>query len=70
MDSITVTYGKLKKIIQALENMELNDDSEVAFEYIVGSCFPDIFKNIKTELHTQYTKGYMEGLKKAQKEEV
>ena len=63
MDNITVKYGKLKKIIQALENMELNDDSEVAFEYIIGSCFPDVLKNIKTEIHTQYTKGYMDGLK-------
>lgn len=63
MDNITVKYGKLKKIIQALENMEFNDDSEVTFEYIIGSCFPDILKNIKTEMHTQYTKGYTDGLK-------
>lgn len=70
MDNITVKYGQLKKIIRALDKAKFTDDSEVSFEYIVGSCFPDILKNIKTEIHTQYTKGYMEGLKEAQKEEV
>lgn len=70
MDNITVKYSQFKKIIKALDKAKLTDDSEVSFEYIVGSCFPDILKNIKTEIHTQYTKGYMEGLKEAQKEEV
>lgn len=66
MDNITVKYGKLKKIIEALETMELTDDSDVSFEYVVGSCFPEIYQNIKKEIHIQYTKGYMDGIKEEQ----
>ena len=63
MDNITVKYGKLKKIIEALEITNPTNDSDISFEYIVGSCFPEIYQNIKKEIHVQYTKGYMDGIK-------
>lgn len=63
MNKITIKYGTLKKIIKAIDKVNPTDDTEISFEYIVGSCFPDVLKNIKQALHTQYTKGYVEGLR-------
>ena len=66
MDNITVKYGKLKKIIKALDATKLTDDSDISFEYVVGSCFPKVYQNIKKEIQIQYTKGYMDGIKEEQ----
>lgn len=64
---ITVKYGKLKKVVGFLERINPTDDTDISFEYIIGSCFPDIYNNIKKELHIQYTKGYVEGLKERER---
>ena len=61
MNDITVKYGTLKRIMERLEKTNLNDESEITFEFLVGSCFPDILNNIKAEIRKQYTKGYIEG---------
>lgn len=61
MDDITVKYGTLKKIMKAIEKTNPTDNFEVTFEFLIGSCFPDILNNIKTEIHKQYTKGYVDG---------
>ena len=37
---------------------------EVSFEYVVGSCFPKIMDNIRTEMRRQYTMGYAAGQEK------
>ena len=37
--------------------------TEVSFEFLVGSCFPHIFENIKEEMRRQYTLGYIDGQK-------
>lgn len=65
MDKITVTYGKLKKIMKQLRQMNFQDDDEVSFEFIIGSCFPDIYNNIQEEMRRQHAMGYAEGLKKS-----
>jgi hypothetical protein len=64
MDKITVTYGKLKKIMKQLRQMNFQDSDEVSFEFIIGSCFPDIYNNIQEEMRRQHAMGYAEGLKK------
>ena len=63
MDKITVKYGTLKKVVKAIDKINPTDDTEISFEYLVGSCFPNVLKNIKQALHTQYTNGYVEGLR-------
>ena len=63
LEQITVKYGKLKKMMKALEQINPTDDTDINFEFVVGSCFPNILENIKKALHTQYTKGYLTGLK-------
>lgn len=62
MDHITVSYKKLKKICEILEKQNLKDEDQVAFEFIVGSLFPDVLQNIKEEMRRQHAAGYAEGL--------
>lgn len=68
INRITVTYDKFKKIAAAIETLDLDDNSEISFEFIVGSLFPNITENIKKEIKTQYTKGYIEGMATAKEE--
>ena len=63
MNKSTVKYGTLKKVVKAIDKINPTDDTEISFEYLVGSCFPNVLKNIKQALHTQYTNGYVEGLR-------
>ena len=63
MDKITVKYGTLKKVVKAIDKINPTDNTEISFEYLVGSCFPSVLRNIKQALHTQYTNGYVEGLR-------
>lgn len=62
MNKITVKYGLLKKVVNALDETNPTEDTDVSFEYIVGSCFPNIYDNIKKKLYSQYTQGYLDGL--------
>lgn len=69
MDKITVKYNTLVKMVKALDRINPTDDTDVSFEYIVGSCFPDVLQNIKKAMHNQYTQGYVTGLREAKKEQ-
>ena len=62
MDNITVTVEKLETLIEILKN---NGAEVASFEFIVGSCFPDIMNNIKAEIHKQSTQGFIDGQKEA-----
>ena len=62
IDKITVQYEKFKKLAAAIEELKPTNDSELSFEFIVGSLFPNILDNIKKEIMNQYTKGYLTGL--------
>ncbi len=69
MEKITVKYGKLRKMMKMLKKTNPNDDTDVSFEFIVGSCFPNILENIKAEIRNQYTIGYTQGLKEGKHKE-
>ena len=69
MEKITVKYGKLRKMMKMLKKTNQNDDTDVSFEFIVGSCFPNILENIKAEIRNQYTIGYTQGLKEGKQKE-
>lgn len=63
----SVKFSRLKAAIQQIEDHykdtpERLDDVEVTFEYLVGSFFPEIVKNIHEEVNKQYTQGYIAGL--------
>lgn len=40
----------------------------VPFEYLIGSFFPEVLKNVQEEANKQYTKGYIDGMKAAKEE--
>ena len=68
MDNIDkIPFSKLKRMVESIENHfvetpERLDEVELSFEYIIGSCFPNVFENIKDALKQEHTKGYIEGL--------
>lgn len=66
----SVPYKKVKnaltKIEQDFKDTETDlEDLEITFEYLVGSFFPEIIKNINEQLNHQYTSGYFQGRKDA-----
>ena len=69
MDKITVSFKKLKKIVEVLEECDFKPDDEVAFEYIIGSLFPNVADNIKDALLYEHTAGFIEGLNTKMEEE-
>ena len=66
MEHITVKFETLEKIYKILKKQKVK---EVTFEFIVGSCFPDVMNNIKEEMRRQYTLGYIEGQKEKGKDD-
>ena len=63
MEHIVVSRENFNKVAKAIQKHNMK---EITFEFIVGSCFPDIMKNIKEEMRRQYTLGYAEGLKRGE----
>ena len=60
IDDLKIDIEKFNKIVKAIRK---NNMKEVSFEFLVGSCFPKAFDNIKEEMRRQYTLGYVEGQK-------
>lgn len=60
IDDLKIDIEKFNKIVKAIRK---NNMKEVSFEFLVGSCFPKAFDNIKEEMRRQYTMGYVEGQK-------
>lgn len=60
IDDLKIEAKKLHKLDKIIKEKHLK---EVSFEFIVGSLFPDAFRNIKEEMRRQYTLGYAEGQK-------
>ena len=65
MDNLKVTVKFLEEMVKRLKKDKL---TEVSFEFLVGSCFPNALENVKAELRRQYTLGYTAGLKENQNE--
>lgn len=59
-DITKVEVDKIERMCDTLKKKKLK---EVSFELVIGSLFPDVYKNIKEELRRQYTLGYSEGLR-------
>ena len=59
MDNIDkIPFSKLKRMVESIENHfvetpERLDEVELSFEYIIGSCFPNVFeKKLQESLTT------------------
>ena len=59
MDKIVVSRKKFNTISEIIQKQNLQ---EISFEFLVGSCFPDVLENIKEEMKRQHAQGYAEGL--------
>ena len=72
-DLDVVSYQRLKALMEQLEQQphikDRLNDATISFEFIVGSCFPNILENIKAEIRNQYTIGYTQGLKEGKHKE-
>lgn len=67
----TVKVSKIRRVIAAWEAIkghtkDEDGDIDMTMEYLIVSCFPDLWKNFQNNIRDQYTKGYMEGFKEGQ----
>lgn len=60
----TVSFGRLKNLVDHLERDSIKEDEEISFEFVVANCFPLIYDNIKQEMTKKYIEGFSEGVKK------
>lgn len=60
----TVQLGKLKNMVDQLEKGGIDLSEEISFEFLVASCFPSIYDNIKAEMTKRYIEGFERGLEK------
>lgn len=61
-----VKLSKVETIIAAVkkhyeDTPERYEDIELTAEFLIPSCFPEIYKNFQNNINNQYTKGYIEG---------
>lgn len=62
VENISTDFKTLENVYKIAKEKKLK---KVTFEFIVGSCFPNICENIKKEIQLQHAQGYAEGLKDA-----
>ena len=54
---MTVSKERFQKVSEVIENF---DGEEIRFSFLVGSLFPDAWKNIQQALKDEHMKGYLE----------
>lgn len=54
---MTVSKERFQKISKVIENF---DSEEISFSFLIGSLFPDAWKNIQQALKDEHMKGYLE----------
>lgn len=54
---MTVSKERFKKVSEVVENF---DGKEISFSFLIGSLFPDAWKNIQQALKDEHIKGYLE----------
>ena len=54
---MTVSKERFQKISKVVENF---DSDEISFSFLIGSLFPDAWKNIQQALKDEHMKGYLE----------
>jgi hypothetical protein len=54
---MTVSKERFQKISKVIENF---DGEEISFSFLIGSLFPDAWKNIQQALKDEHMRGYLE----------
>ena len=57
---MTVSKERFQKISKVIENF---DSDEISFSFLIGSLFPDAWKNIQQALKDEHMRGYLEAKK-------
>lgn len=55
-----ISLPKLRTILKHLENVS-GKDADVSFEFLIMSCFPTCYENIKDAMTKKYIEGYKAG---------
>ena len=64
----SIKLSQLKKAIAQIESVSKGENIDITFEYLIGSFFPEVVKNVHEEAKKQYTKGYAQGYKEGKNE--
>lgn len=54
---MTVSKERFQKVSEVIENFH---DEEISFSFLVGSLFPNAWKNIQQALKDEHMRGYLE----------
>lgn len=54
---MTVSKERFQKISKVIEKF---DGDEISFSFLIGSLFPDAWKNIQQALKDEHMRGYLE----------
>lgn len=54
---MTVSKERFQKISKVVENF---NSEEISFSFLIGSLFPDAWKNIQQALKDEHMRGYLE----------
>ena len=58
----SIKLSRLKAIIEAVEKHNHDDiDMDLSAEFLIPSCFPELWKNFQNNINHQHTLGYIEG---------
>jgi hypothetical protein len=63
------TLARINKILDAvkLHSKDKDEESvEITMEFLVGSLFPELFKNFQAKISEEYQRGFREGYKARQ----
>ena len=63
------TLARINKILDAIrlhQKDKDDEDVEITMEFLVGSLFPELFKNFQQKLSEEYQRGFMDGYKNRQ----
>ena len=57
------TLDRVKKVIDSIDTFGKSDEEvQINFEYLMGSCFPSMFQNVMDRIRNAHTQGYIEGI--------
>lgn len=68
IDIVPLTH--LERLTQKIRKDNPNvEDINISFEFLIASCFPNVWNNIQEKLRDEHMKGYLEALGKLTEEE-
>lgn len=63
------TLARIEKILEAVKLHQKDKDAEdveITMEFLVGSLFPELFKNFEAKIADEYQRGFIDGYKNKQ----